>query len=48
MWVEHRVKTFEDDGYTFDKARTALIAGEKVLMWRTCGSASCRSVSAEK
>jgi hypothetical protein len=32
MWVEHRVKTFEDDGYTFDKARTALIAGEKVLM----------------
>jgi hypothetical protein len=26
------VKTFEDDGYTLDKARTALSAGEKVLM----------------
>ena len=30
--LEHRVKTFEDDGYTLDKARTALSAGEKVLM----------------
>ena len=30
--LEHRVRTFEDDGYTLDKARTALSAGEKVLM----------------
>jgi len=30
--LEHRVKTFEDDGYTLDKARTALSAGQKVLM----------------
>ena len=30
--LEHRVKTFEDDGYTLDNARTALSAGEKVLL----------------
>ena len=30
--LEHHVKTFEDDGYTLDKARTALSAGQKVLM----------------
>ena len=30
--LEHRVKTFEDDGYTLDNARTALSAGQKVLL----------------
>ena len=29
--LEHRVKAFEDDGYTLDNARTALSAGQAVL-----------------
>ena len=30
--LEHRVKAFEDDGYTLDNARTALSAGQAVLL----------------
>jgi len=30
--LEHRIKTFEDDGYTLDNARAALSAGQAVLL----------------